>query len=288
MARPVVNDADVYTYGPQLRLDPQGATPPTAAYINADNQIGFFTSANSTSFVLSAVVRILLPDGTVSLNQYSFPIPNSRAAVLTQWNLPEGFLLTIAVYANTASDRRQVFCQVNLLQTGQNPPILTSVLCSGYLSPTVPISFPVGVNQNNLDCYGNVRYSFITLPGAGNNLSEVVPTNSRWRLISLQFDLLTSAAVGNRDVWLEIGEATAIYCRVLANTTTQAASLFWRYEFGAGMAAVTAINQGYVSAPLPTWMFIRNPGYIQTRIAGIQPGDAITNGAYLFEEWLCP
>jgi hypothetical protein len=288
MPRPVVNDADVYTYGPQLRLDPQGATPPTAAYISADNQIGFFTSTTALAFTLTAIARILLPDGTVSLNQYAFLIPNTRAATLTQWNLPEGFLLSISVYANAGSDRRQVFCQVNLLQTGQTPPILTAVLCAGYLSPVVPISFPVGVNQNNIDCYGSVKVFNTTIPGAGSNISEQVPANTRWRLISLTFDLITSAAVANRDVFVQISEGPTIYFSVLANTATQTAGLTWHYEIAAGMAQVTAVAQGYVSAPLPTFMFIRFPGAFSTSIRGLQAGDLIANGAYLAEEWLCP
>jgi hypothetical protein len=284
----VINDADVYTYGPELRLDPQGATPPTAAYISADNKIGFFTSTFASQFTLTAIARILLPNGRVSLNQYSFLIPPLAAGVLTQWNLPEGFLLSMAVYANTASDRRQVFCQVNLLQTGQNPPILTGVICSGYLSPSVPISFPVGVNQNNIDCYGNTKIFIGTVPGPGNNISEQVPANARWRMISFRFFFTTSVAVGNRDVYVEIQEAGLRYLSVLANTTSQPAGQTWRYEIAAGMPAVTALTQGYVSAPLPTMMFIRSPGVIQTAIAGLQPGDAITDLNYLAEEWLCP
>jgi hypothetical protein len=284
----VVNDADIYTYGPQLRLQPQGATPPTAAYISGDNQIGFFTAAITGVYTLTALARILLPDGTVSLNQYSFLIPATRTATLTQWNLPEGFLLTLAVYANVESQKRQVFCQVNLLQTGQNPPMMTSVLCAGYLSPTVPISFPVGVNQNNIDCYGNMRASPTTIPGPGSNISEQCPANTRWRITSLTFDLTTSAAVANRDVYVQIVEGPVLYFSGLANTTTQAASLTWHYEIAAGMAQVTSVTQGYVSAPLPTWVFMRSTAFLQTNIHGLQAGDVIANGAYQFEEWLCP
>jgi hypothetical protein len=276
------------SYGPQLRLNPQGASPPTAAYISADNQIGFFTSAVGPQFILTAIARVLLPGGVVSLNQYSFPIVSSRTGVFTQWNLPEGFLLTLAVYANTQSDRRQVFCQANLLQTGQTPPIMTGVLCAGYLSPTVPISFPVGVNQNNIDCYGNVKGAFTTIPGPGSNISEQIPANSKWRVISLTFDLTTSAAVANRDVYVQFTESGLMYFSMLANTASQTAGLTWHYQIAAGMALATSVAQGYVSAPFPTWTFMRFPGIMQTTIKGLQAGDVITNGAYQFEEWICP
>jgi hypothetical protein len=288
MTPAVVEGQNHESYASLLRLNPQGATPPTATYISADNQLALYAAGSFIGSPIIAVARILLPDGKVSLNQFSFTLQAVNIPNAAQWNLPEGFLLSLVVYNSAASYNRYTFVQVQLVQTSQNPPIFTSVLCAGYPTKYVPLSFPVGVNLNTLDCVGGIRPVTGTRPAAGNNFLESAPSNVQRRIISLNFTLTTSAAVANRDVYLQVAASGNLVFNLLLNVTSQAAGLTWNYQVGAGLSQITSVAQGSVSAPLPTELRLNAGDAMQTSIAGLQVADQLSAPVYQLEEWQCP
>jgi hypothetical protein len=290
MASPIVT-AEGYereSWASLLRLNPLGASPPTANYVTADDLISVYSSTNYSNVAMALVYRLLLPDGKVSVNYFNFFVGNTSSTNLNQFPLTEGFLLSVLVYGFFNSGLRAIFCQVQLNRTRQTPPISTSVLCSGYPSASVPISFPFGVNTNNWDATGNIRAVTGTAPSVGNNINEVVPATSRWRINSCRFVFTTSAAVGNRDVYLYLVSSGLPLVNILMNTSSQTAGLTWDYTAGSNMAQVTAVSQRYCSNSIPPTVILSGGDSIQTSVVGMQAGDQLSYPFYQFEEWLCP
>jgi hypothetical protein len=283
-----VEGIDRESYASLLRLNPIGASPPTSTYITPDNTISILTTASLPSVVITLTARILLPDGTISLNQYSLSVPGGNVPIQKEWSVPEGFLLTLCVYSNTVSGSRWAFVQVLLLQTSQQPRLATSALCSGFPTRSTPISFPSGVNVNNLDCVGNVRPVTGTIPAGGNYAAQAVPPNVRWRLIGIYFTFTTSAVVSNRALFIRFIQSAAVTFTLLINTADQPAGTNWFYQVGAGLSHVASVEQAFACAPLPTWQIFNQGDEIDIIPRSSDVGDLFTVITYLVEEWVCP
>ena len=281
-----VTDANVQSPGQQVHLDIQHASPPTQAYMNKDDQLYIMTSSAFTNVTVFVSMRLLMPDGRVVPSQLAIPAPATRSASYTFIPMPECFILSIAIQANVTGRIGGVFVQAIISRgTAYQGPIGV-VLCSGYPTSNMGISWPSGQSTNNRDTAGYIRSITGTLPAAGANISETVPNNAKWDPISFMFTLTTSATVAARDVVITLDDGTNVFCTAI-QVGTQAANTTVTYTALSNATNGTIAN-GVATLELFTGVLLL-PGYrINTAVQNLQAGDQLSAPQYLVEEWLLP
>lgn len=123
----------------------------------------------------------------------------------------------------------------------------------------------------------------IAQPAAGAGF--VVRPNQRglWRVLSIAFDLTTSAVPGNRVVSGAVSDGTSTWQRVTA-TATQAASLTVHYSGFRGTLATAAVGT-HAELSWPDGGVVLFPGYgLTVNADGIDAGDQFSNICALVEE----
>lgn len=262
------------------------SSPPTAAYVGKDDQLFVLTSTlfSNLSFTLSA--RLLMPDGTIVPNQWTRVVAGQRNATYTPIPLPECFILAISLTANTDSTMRGCFGQIIISRGQPNIGVISQVLASGFCCSTLAISWPSGVNTNNVDCAGNIRNITGTTPAAGAEISESVPANARWLLISIRLLLTTTATAGNRQIVIRITDGVTIFYEGEAASamppSTALAAVFAAGGVSKAAALVVSTN------PLPSPLILNQAWQIKTLTGSIAAGDQYSAPQYAVEEWFTP
>ena len=73
--------------------------------------------------------------------------------------------------------------------------------------------------MRSIDGPGVLRSITGTNPAADVEISETVPTNARWRVLAIQFSLVTDANAANREVALTLDDGTTVFARVPSGFT---------------------------------------------------------------------
>lgn len=148
-----------------------------------------------------------------------------------------------------------------------------------------------GTGQRTLTVYpgpegpGNLRSVAGTDPAAGQEVSDAVPSNTRWRLISANFALVTSATVANRFPTVVLDDGATTLWRAGTNVA-QTASLTATYSAGsAGTFGTVGTNLYEIALPTPP--VVLTGGFrIRTSTIAIDTGDNYGPPQYLVEEFI--
>jgi hypothetical protein len=277
-------DASAESYGHLITLATADVTPPTDAYIGPDDTLVVQCWNSQASQRLLVHVRLLLPDGSISFNQYSYVPTTDRILNSFAQHLSEGFLLSVTATTITTTPRAGSFVRVSLIKGWPVSPVVGEILMAGYVGTLPWLSWPPGVLREQGDGRGLIREISGTIPAAGAEISEAVPSNARWHVMGFLYQLVTSAAVANRvsQLCINPGGGSVI---VASPAVVQAASTTVSYSWAEGIAN-SAVNPLLLSGALPENVTILGGGSIQTRTQGIQPGDQYSAVLYMVEEWI--
>jgi len=277
------SDALANSYGSQLSLNPESAVPPIDYYVAQDDvlNINAFSSIAGGSITVSW--RLLLPDGTVKLNQQQLALTANRAKQTTTVQLTEGFLLSIFVINGVALSGNRTYVQIRL-RKGSAVFTDEQVLVQGYLSSERFLSWPPGIHENGSDGQGAVISITGTVPGAGAEISETVPTNAMWQLLAFRYSLVTAVAAATRQSDLLMDDGTNTFLEN-APASTQAASLTQIYNWQAGIQNAAVAN-GIIAGPFAQPIYLIAGFRIRTHTFNIQAADQYTAPQYLVKEWL--
>jgi hypothetical protein len=228
--------------------------------------------------------RILRPDGTVLVSQDLVAGVINRVPFFLSRQLAEGILLSVALVPNTAVLSSQYgYGSIGLRRQNLGATSLYQVLCAGYFMQACPLSWPGNTVQRPTDGAGIIRSITGTVPAAGADISEVVPANTRWQLLSLFAQLTTAVAVASRQANLQLDDGVNIFYET-PNGPIQAASLVWEYNFApcgfAPAVVLTDVAMHYDNSQILTSGF-----RIRTDTIAIQAADQWTAPQYLVREW---
>lgn len=123
---------------------------------------------------------------------------------------------------------------------------MRQTLREGNYSDSVAVVPPIGVS---MDTDAN-----------DSDKSIVVPGNEQWRLTSVYVSLTTTATVGNRQLVLEVLDASSNVVFSMAAGVVQAASVTRGYAFMPGVARETAFVANSLVVPMPSDLWLK-PGY---------------------------
>lgn len=278
-------DPDTIATGSQIGLNVANASPPTDAYVSQDDYLYIGFSTSLASGTINVTARILMPDGRVVPSVWPVQMTFSRAIQTIRIPFPEGFLLSCAVLlANTAAPR-STYVSLAISRSTLAPTLLGNVLVQGYADSNVPLSWPGGILSTNLDCAGNIRVITGTLPAAGVQISETVPANARWNLLSITFSFTASATVATRLIQLILDDGTNVYGTFLSPASVTA-GLSLITTFAVGVTTTTNATSQMIAIVSPA---ILSAGFrIRTNVLNMQAGDQLTAPVYQVEEWIVP
>lgn len=209
-------------------------------------------------------------------------VTNATRALSTDDFEIHGLPVSLEIKTTTGGVRRgQLFVRASLLLDGE--PV--QVLCAGYVTSSRYLSYPPSLVEDPLEGPGYVHLVTGTDPAAGAEVDETVPTNVRWRLISLRLTLVTDATVQNRTVHVQFTDGTTNYAYI-RGPANQAASETRHYDVYEGAARETAFVGTHIMYPLPERMLLFQGHHIETDTSNLQAGDNWGAPQMLVEEWI--
>jgi hypothetical protein len=262
--------------------------PPAELYVDDDDALVVQAASSQTAEAVTVNVRLLLPDGRLEDNQFIVRPANTRAVTRVVFPLSQGFMLSASAVAAVAFTRGQTFARIYLQRGASGSGQPGQSLFADYVTTQVAAAYPNGRLLSPTEGPGYVYTIASSVPGAGNDWSLGVPVNARWRIRAIQATLVTSAAVANRQVSIQVINAAGVSMKGGA-LTAQAASLTVSYT-GMGIAPFVAANPGLQVIPLPPDLIINGQSgivhVIQSATLNLQGGDQWSAGIALVEEWL--
>jgi hypothetical protein len=210
----------------------------------------------------------------------------ARAASIVEIQPGAGWLVGAAalVIAGTPLDG-QTYAVLSIgIGTGNNF-TETEVLAAGTISSASHLSWPGSPVEGPLDGAGALRSITGTTPGAGAEISEVVPTGARWELLATKFGLTTNATVANRDPALSLDDGANEYFRQTGGAS-EAASTTFAWSWGQGVSWHGVAVVGTLANGLPVNLRMGSGHRMRTITANLQVGDQYTAPQMLVREWI--
>jgi hypothetical protein len=245
------------------------------------------TSFNSASGVTITVrIRFIDRTGNIITQEYNHVPATDRTQTQTTHKLGDGWVINAIAFASAGTPLiGQTFVRVEVIRGISGAILPLAVLIQGYLKDTDSLAWPGSPVKNSLQGKGVIRAFLGTNPAAGNQIIEAVPTGSRWRFLSLQVLLMTSATVANRTVFLLFDDGTNTFAQI-GGAVNQAASQNFSYNFIGGLGyEVGAVRSNQVITGIHVPMLLA--GFrVRTSTANFQAGDDFTDPMLHVEEWI--
>lgn len=267
-------------------IPPQTAwSAPSPVYVSGEESLRLTSFANLAGLTLTLTARVMTLDGTIHANSVPHAPNSNRTAATSALGLPEGWLLgvTAAVTAGSSTSGA-VWVKLELVRGAAGVQTVLQTLVNDFCSTNSPSFWPGGQCIDPTDGPGNLRVITGTQPGAGADISETVPTNVRWELLSFLAGLTTSVTVATRFAELVLDDGTNNY-GFFPQGIGQAASLGWNYTWGQGVNRFQDVAINVVAAGVPVGIRLGAGHRIRTNTGFIQAGDQWSAPHYLVREW---
>lgn len=270
--------------GRQVVLATQNVPPPHCIYLTQADQLNLFVAANLIER-LRVTARIILPDGSLSINQWDVLVNSGIGNTsLFQFGLSEGFLLSVTVTNQLVARRGQVYARIQLLRGGDFQGTVAQILSQGYITFYSQLFWPDFESVDSVSGIGNSRSITGTTPAAGAEISETVATGLLWRPQMFGFKFTTSGVAGNRQVAVSIDDGVNIFGYIISNVNCGPGAAFF-FLMGSGFP-VGVLYANTINLPLPADLRLQSGCRIRTSTGSLNAGDQYSNVQYLVEEWI--
>lgn len=261
-------------------------TPPSPLYVSVDDKLVVAAASSQTNEVITVNYRLLrAADGVIVPGQFTVTPAATRAITVQQQQLAEGFLLSVSVKAAVATTRGMTFVRAFLGAGPFGAGQPSYMLMADYVTTAMAPAHPNGRVLAPTEGPGNVYSVRAVHAPAGTQWSITVPANARWRVQSIQSQLVTSATVANRDVFLVISSFTDIVT-IIPNNTTQLAGLSVFYCWADGVP-FQGDSFSHDLQPLPRGIIVLPNYVLTTNVNLMQAADQWSDFAVTWvEEWL--
>jgi hypothetical protein len=272
------------SYGAQVSFRTLDVLPPAAYYVGLDDQVALTLTTDYAPATFALVVRMLNPQGGITVERTTLStIPGGPESVSTNLTGMEGYVLSACVSA-PGVPLGKAYATLTLVRAPYVASgYTTAQLVAGYVSETLFLSYPSSPPQPPLAGPA----SLVTLnptPAVGAQWRCVAPLSARWRVVSAQCSLQTSAAVAARAMVINVenpgGYTTALY----PAPATQPASTDYVYSLNLG-AAGTFLDP-VMSIGASTTVLVENGGALVSNCQQMQAGDQFLGVIVEVEEWM--
>jgi hypothetical protein len=251
--------------------------------------LGFSLRATVFNSQANTIVQvsylILQPNGCVVAQRFTVQPTSDRVISSGLAALGDGWIVALQAIASAGTPRRgQCFVRVQLVQGNDTQSDAYATVLQGYVTATEGLALPGGAVESSTYGPGVMRTIVGTDPAANVEISETVPTNARWRLVTFCYAFVTDATVANRLPVLTIDDGTNVLWRSFSNVN-QAASQTSIYHAGDGLISHQIATQTHVLA-LPTHLILMGGYRVRTQTTALQAGDNFSAPTYHVEEWI--
>jgi len=214
-------------------------------------------------------------------------VTNADRSLATDTYELHGIPTRVQISPDTAPVRRgECYVRVTLMIDGE--PVQR--LASAYLTDSKTLSWPPGQYESSTEGPGLIRSILGTDPAATVMITEVVPTNARWKLLGAHFRLTTDANAANRWVSLRHDDGAARLREVIIGTA-HVASEVRDYMFMAGFSIeywdrYQAGIDGQSASPLPPDFIMFQGHRLVTTLGNPQAADDFGAPRLTVEEWI--
>lgn len=256
-----------------------------ALYLGPDNAIRATAFNSAAGVELTIAGQILSDEGRVVDFSFSFTPTTARAMSTSTQRLGCGWLLNVQIFASAGTPRRgQCFVRLAIVQGFTGAIVSLGTLLQGYVQDTTALAYPGSPIEASTEGPGVIRSIAGTDPAAGAEISEAVPTNARWRLLSLRASLVTDGTVANRFPRLIVDDGTTVLFSSEV-TPAQAASQTSQNQWAAwGVGQYS--GQALAYSPLPPRLLLMGGYRLLTLVTNLQAGDNWGAPQLLVEEWI--
>jgi len=282
----IFEDPPILTVPETIRFATRGVQPPGALYVTLEDTIVVTVYNSVSSLQLSLQGRLLRADGSVRHFRRDFSPSSDRVQSTFAMGLAEGFLLAVGVTRRNGTPKfGQTYVNIALIRGLDEDVDRYQSLTSGYIEAANEVWYPTNPPHPFVYGMGNLRTIVGTDPAAGVEISEVVPTNARWRLLSFSALLTCSVAVAARQVRIVIvnsGQGFWDYEAPLQLTAGQVN----RYQLGYGLGfeqSTTSTNRTVAGLP---HLDLPEGASIITAVNNLQTGDNWSAPTMTVLEWI--
>lgn len=222
-------------------------------------------------------IRGFTRDGTLSFDHTTNGDRSIATSTFNVSDIPAVMQVSPAV---APVRRGECYVRVTLLMAG----FAVGRLIAGYVTDGMTLAWPGGKFENFTDGAGLLRTITGTNPAAGAEISETVPTNTRWKLRSVIFALSTDATVASRQVKMRIDDGASRLYEVVADQD-QVASENRTYYVIPGMGYTPrAYADFFVGYPADVVLL---QGFrLVTATANLKAADDFGSPTMYIEEWI--
>lgn len=275
---------------------PSSFAPPFPALVAQGGAPLYLTGEESlkgTVFNAGAGVTVTITGRTLAFGdtrpspfKQTFTPATDRSASTSFVGLPPGWLLNAQIVVSAGSPfTGQTFARLSLVHGQSSIADELATLCADYITAKQPLSYPGSGVLDATDGAGALRSITGSVPAAGAEISETVPTGARWELISFEADLVTSAVAGNRQPRLILDDGTNTFYQV-ADNINEVASNTYRNIWAQGMTTGLAAIFNVVREAIPVGIRLGAGFRIRTLTTAIDVGDQYASPKYLVREWI--
>lgn len=274
----------VYSKTSLVRFLTKAVQPPSALYVDTSDVLQVGCATTQTNETVTISYRLLRSDGQLVKGQFQLFPTNSRALVVKQEPLAEGFLLSVSCKAARAATRGQTFVRVFLTDPALGGGQPSYMLMADYVTTAMAPAHPNGRVLAPIEGPGALATPAVSSPGAGLEWTVNVPLNTRWKVWGIIFQLVTSAAGSTRIASVTyntgIGQSATSWA-----TTGQPVSTHGLYDASdASQWSPQPPTLQHIS--LPQSFMLESGCQIHSLTANIDPGDQYALNALVVEEWL--
>lgn len=197
-----------------------GFPSPAPAYIRQGDQLELCVFSSLADIQVRFTGYFVGPDGTVQVQTWDPTPPSANSATCLIVDCGEGLVLSLVAWVSGGAFLRgQVYLSARIVTPDPTVSTYVGQLFAGYVDGGSMLSFPGGVQSGQGSGPGAIRSIAGTDPAVDTEISETVPTNTRWRLVGFAATLVTGAAAATRQVHLQITDGSAVVADFPAATT---------------------------------------------------------------------
>lgn len=239
-----------------------------------------------TQISMSANAAIALTGRYIDLRGDIRPIAyrvntdGTRGPVTADFSLAPGALLNLAVKVGVGSSAEprygEVFVILELIRGFSGATEVLGVLLQGYVTRRQGLGWPGSPVSNSVEFGGLPREYTGTAPAAGAVISEVVPNNSRWRILSAYAQLTTSAAAATRNPYCAIKGQGGLYYVTSYSNVNQTASQTKNHHWTIGLDRNTGLNPAWITNPWADGPWMTKDMVLEIGADSLQAGDTFS------------
>lgn len=283
----MADELQVLTQYPEVRFNMSSVQPPSDLYFSREDTLWVTSQNSNVATVVEVHGRVMLPSGQVIPFVHAHTPNTDRSAKTTIIAVPEGFLLNVFVKETAAGVTvGQCFITLGAGRGDGAARVDHTILIQGYVASSFSQGWPGTPPRLPTEGPGVIRNIIGSVPAAGAEFVETVPTGARWRVMAIKIFLTSAVTAGNRRPTLVFIPNGIVGCADVPHPLFQGPSVTLAFSWASGMALQALVSGTSDITGLPSDLFFDQGSQFKSVTANLAAGDQYGAPFYTVEEWI--